>query len=781
MTRGSPQRSHKKHRHHRNRDRSRSPLDQGSDRTFGRVDDRSSDDAGRTGVDISLSISETNALRAKLGLAPLETEDTPKSERTTDNQADNYVHAPAKDLRKLKESDAIKEKLNVLKEKRALYDKLGQEKLSVPTEKESDVQTWVEKMREKERIQKQASERAKILSEIDDQLGVSEFVESKLATKDKNYKPGDLAGLRVEHSADRFVDGQSIILTIKDSGVLDDTEDVLVNVNLVDDEKAELNRENLRKTAGLAGIEDQEDEEVLLGLRAKTVLSKYDSEINGVKKDQFVISSNGSYNTESERLLKQLQAELKEGRQSLPDTELRIASEYYSTEEMATKFKKRKRRVKTIRQTLTADELVNELPEQLPSSDLGSRSARKEDHGRDVSSANIVHPPEDLAAITENLVDIKADYEEDWSAVSHIDEPDELRSELEKTIGRVIQSKSAVAVKPEEITSQLLAKNTAAPLPDSLSKPSAAVTASSSKKTPIVFDSTAEFYKSIGIGFQEIMKKNAQYNQFLLNQYKLQTGEANDDNDDATPTPTRLPYKEEVEEDYQKMDYDSDDGGVKSESSNRWHTVGDDLPNSSTRSHSKSTVKTPGSANIMKPENPDIQGVLDDEPRLDVGVFSALKLAEKKGYIEKEKEKRTGAGTMVNLMAKHFVQEDIRYDDIDAKFYKRDRYSGPLSDFKELTQYKPDIKLEYVDELGRDLSAKEAFRQLSHKFHGKGSGKNKTQKRMKKIKEEFLLKASTSSDTPLGTVNKLNKKLEAISMPYVILSGKNAAVKKLAK
>nr|AAP06345.1 similar to GenBank Accession Number AF299060 squamous-cell carcinoma T-cell-recognized antigen in Tetraodon nigroviridis [Schistosoma japonicum] len=108
-------------------------------------------------------------------------------------------------------------------------------------------------------------------------------------------------------------------------------------------------------------------------------------------------------------------------------------------------------------------------------------------------------------------------------------------------------------------------------------------------------------------------------------------------------------------------------------------------------------------------------------------------------------------------------------------------YSGPLSDFKELTQYKPDIKLEYVDELGRDLSAKEAFRQLSHKFHGKGSGKNKTQKRMKKINEEFLLKASTSSDTPLGTVNKLNKKLEAMSMPYVILSGKNAAVKKLAK
>lgn len=99
---------------------------------------------------------------------------------------------------------------------------------------------------------------------------------------------------------------------------------------------------------------------------------------------------------------------------------------------------------------------------------------------------------------------------------------------------------------------------------------------------------------------------------------------------------------------------------------------------------------------------------------------------------------QVGTGTMVNLMAKHFIQEDIRYDDIDAKFSKRDRYAGPLSEFKDLKNFKPDVKLEYVDELGRQLNAKEAFRQLSHKFHGKGSGKNKTEKRTKKIKEEFV-------------------------------------------
>jgi U4/U6.U5 tri-snRNP-associated protein 1 len=35
---------------------------------------------------------------------------------------------------------------------------------------------------------------------------------------------------------------------------------------------------------------------------------------------------------------------------------------------------------------------------------------------------------------------------------------------------------------------------------------------------------------------------------------------------------------------------------------------------------------------------------------------------------------------------------------------------GPTSDFKEKDGYKPNIKLEYIDDEGHLLSAKEAFR-----------------------------------------------------------------------
>lgn len=41
-----------------------------------------------------------------------------------------------------------------------------------------------------------------------------------------------------------------------------------------------------------------------------------------------------------------------------------------------------------------------------------------------------------------------------------------------------------------------------------------------------------------------------------------------------------------------------------------------------------------------------------------------------------------------------------------------------------------------MDDDGRPLCPKEAFRYLSHKFHGKGPGKNKQEKRIKKAVQE---------------------------------------------
>ena len=85
-----------------------------------------------------------------------------------------------------------------------------------------------------------------------------------------------------------------------------------------------------------------------------------------------------------------------------------------------------------------------------------------------------------------------------------------------------------------------------------------------------------------------------------------------------------------------------------------------------------------------------------------------------------------------------------------------------VQDFTEKRDYKPDVKLEDFDEKGHSMNHKEAFRYLSHRFHGKGSGKAKTEKRHKKLDQEAV-------STVLASRNNLNFFHQALSRMYLIL------------
>ena len=66
----------------------------------------------------------------------------------------------------------------------------------------------------------------------------------------------------------------------------------------------------------------------------------------------------------------------------------------------------------------------------------------------------------------------------------------------------------------------------------------------------------------------------------------------------------------------------------------------------------------------------------------------------------------------------------------------RERYLNQLLHEVYKRDYKPNVELKYTDEFGRNMNQKEAFKHMSHAFHGKGSGKGKTEKRLKKIEDE---------------------------------------------
>ena len=97
----------------------------------------------------------------------------------------------------------------------------------------------------------------------------------------------------------------------------------------------------------------------------------------------------------------------------------------------------------------------------------------------------------------------------------------------------------------------------------------------------------------------------------------------------------------------------------------------------------------------------------------------------------------------------------------------RDQHQSRIMDQLYREGYKPTVELKYFDDYGRSLDQKEAFKHLSHQFHGKGSGKGKTDKRLKKIEDEkrresqSMLDVSQNVGMSSAAAQQLKKRREA--------------------
>ncbi|KAI0884714.1 SART-1 protein [Annulohypoxylon maeteangense] len=185
---------------------------------------------------------------------------------------------------------------------------------------------------------------------------------------------------------------------------------------------------------------------------------------------------------------------------------------------------------------------------------------------------------------------------------------------------------------------------------------------------------------------------------------------------------------------------------------------------------------------------------VDEEKSIGSGVGAALQLLR-----ERQLLKDSGAGDLNETQRQQqiFIAEkkrklaDIEQQARDQR--ERDRNSGRLDRMsvrereewarqqnnmrdqqtsRQLVDlfnkgYKPNVELKYHDELGRSLDQKEAFKHLSHQFHGKGSGKGKTDKRLKKIEDEkrresqSMLDASQNVGMSSATAQQTKKRKEA--------------------
>lgn len=140
---------------------------------------------------------------------------------------------------------------------------------------------------------------------------------------------------------EKFEEGKTIILTLKDQEVLNEGEDVLVNINITDEERYQRNITNKAKKPGYDAYDEDNFDE--FGYPKKTILEKYDEEIDGEKKDNFVLGVNNAKDVKQK--LDYVKQRLASKRlESLQLAEPKLASEYYNEEELA-KFKKPKKKV----------------------------------------------------------------------------------------------------------------------------------------------------------------------------------------------------------------------------------------------------------------------------------------------------------------------------------------------------------------------------------------------------------------------------------------------------
>uniref|UniRef100_A0A0K0EJC8 SART-1 family protein n=1 Tax=Strongyloides stercoralis TaxID=6248 RepID=A0A0K0EJC8_STRER len=675
----------------------------------------------------SISIEETNRIRAELGLAPLEVNDSgKKNEPKVGKDGETIIiengveiHCkPSENLAHKQEVEKIKEKLETSKRKRKVYEKvLKKDKGLAESDSDEDVSNWLEKTKNKILSKESAYD------ELDEELAVAGKLESEKLKKKKEKRKKNIdnsvaaSGLIVGHSKESFLDGTNTILVLQDKHVLDDNEDeILINPNLIDNETAQRNvrlRKNQNHYNDLTEDFDEWGNPI-----DKGVLSKYDEVLEGEKREMFRLDDEGCMDVEKEakelEIKKQLQMERLK-LQTLETEKYKIASDFYTEDEILTfrKPKKKKNKDKKSKKVYDEDLLPEVQDTENDKREKALRLAKRNEGKLNMKVVDNYNKDED------KTIDLKELLNEDNEKKMEVDD-EESDEELKEHI------KLASIVVEDDFESELN---------DILNK---------TRKLKQLKNINEE-KKDIGLQTTE-----------MLNKLKEIKKEVTDDKGfviDSTVEYCR--HIGDFDNTVIKQEYISDDEMDVLEKSDD----GDKLNKKFNKDNFKEA--STGSSLQVKKEDDDDEfkdyvNVFGKEDTTSRGIAGMLKLAGQKGYFENKKSKKEKDEKPVNsnlLLPPSKIKVDKSHVEDDAFTKKMDkivrskagRGGGPS--FEDKADYNPQVTLSYADSRGRELNPKQAFRELSWKFHGKAPGKKQTEKRLARFEKEDKIKKMNSCFT----------------------------------
>ncbi|CAF9922115.1 hypothetical protein IMSHALPRED_005343 [Imshaugia aleurites] len=533
-------------------------------------------------------------------------------------------------------------------------------------------------------------------------------MEKELAERENapGYTAEDLVGVKVAHELEDFEGGEEQVLTLKDATIDQNEEegDELENLDLKEQEA--LNERLSSKIKKPVYDPHAEDEE-----GGSTILKHYDETIDGKKRKRFTLDGQGASLEEREAMKQAVGKKLKTTAISLDILKDAPISDYTEATEAKIKKPKKKKAKSTRQRTADEDDI---FPVETSSGSHLNGDVMDVDAG-----SSYVPAAQHKVAESTSFVD-----DEDLQAILAV----QRRAALKKRRRE----------KPEDIAQRI--KEEAA-TPEQEAQP---------EEGGMVIDETTEFVANLARSKEE-EKARSQITKACS----------------ATPA-----QKEASPED--------EDGDVDMGQSYNDIEDGEDLEARMKRE--TSTSAAPGMTDTG----------LEDEATLNQGVGVTLSMLSQRGLVKQNKE--TDINALHRDRQKFLTEKQKREAAVEAKARQqreRDRATGKLDrmsarereeyarqenkmrdqlESRQMTEifnreYKPDVQLKYVDEFGRSMNQKEAFKHLSHQFHGKGSGKQKTEKHLKKIEDDKKREAQSTLDSSqatgmnnaMGTTQKKNR------------------------
>ncbi|KAN0120677.1 SART-1 family domain containing protein [Russula decolorans] len=659
----------------------------------------------------SISLEETNKIRISLGLKPLTDDSAPADDK--EKQAETNYTKRREAEAKERDTKRIQDRISKVRNKRELNASLRGTTLGDADADTDDALKWIKKnkKREKELAKKRQAE-----------------LESMDKVFQEEYTEKDLEGLKVSHDLSQLEDGESHILTLKDSRILDNEDDELQNVEMAEAENTKERNELKIKRRDYTGYDDDEFVEGREGMKRR-ILSKYDEFLEGPKETGFRLGASDPSNAPSTRTEEQVAAPVNRALLSIDYTKNIESSDYLQKGDAG--FKKPKNKKK--------------------------RSTRRVAEDSDIIMP-VGDPMEiDVKPVVPRVRDLDVNFVDD----------DELQAALASARRAKIKTKK---ISPEEIA-QRIAEERARSEEPSISDPVKAEDGEADREDSggLVFDDTSEFVRGITYNPVAVKRQAPEVDSAPLTTTKRELPDEDTPMIEAEELEAGEVVMKEEDEDEDAVLNAIEDAIRVAEAEEKAAAEGEDL-NVGTSSEQTFSTGMASTLNILRQQGLVATPTADQMGRERVQLQRDLWLAEQRQRMAQRDVERLKSRGSSKDQAQREYENRLR-DQQEAR--------ANLEAFKN---YKPDVNIVYHDEFGRALEWKEAWKALSHKFHGKGSGKMKTEKRLKKIAEEKKQEAMASGDTPLSMSKAFQIRQEKTGQAHFVLSvGNRGAVPQAAE